>query len=76
MWRQRSRAIWLKNGDKNIKKIHGKENNRKKVSQIKKFKGEEGSWWSSQEMLRKLSHTTSRIRSLLQLRQICINFVR
>jgi hypothetical protein len=45
MWRQRSRAIWLKDGDKNTKFFHGKVGQRKRTNEIKKIKDENGRWW-------------------------------
>lgn len=45
MWRQRSRALWLKDGNKNTKFFHGKASQRNKVNQIKKIKDGSGVWW-------------------------------
>jgi hypothetical protein len=53
VWRQRCRAMWLKNGDKNTKFFHGKANQRKKSNQIKKIKDEEGMWWSGHDNVEK-----------------------
>jgi hypothetical protein len=44
IWRQRSRAIWLREGDKNTKFFHGKATQRKKVNEIKKIKDASGTW--------------------------------
>ncbi|PNX92710.1 ribonuclease H [Trifolium pratense] len=45
MWRQRSRAVWLKDGDQNTKFFHNKASQRSKVNEIKKIKDEDGVWW-------------------------------
>lgn len=45
MWHQRSRVMWLKDGDKNTKFFHNKAIQRKKVNGIKKIRDEEGTWW-------------------------------
>jgi hypothetical protein len=49
LWRQRSRAVWLKDGDKNTKFFHGKASQRKKTNAIKKLKDEDGIWWHGQD---------------------------
>lgn len=49
MWRQRSRALWLKEGDKNTKFFHGKAKQRGKTNKIKKLKNEEGIWKHGEE---------------------------
>lgn len=45
IWRQRSRAIWSKEGDKNTKFFHGKASQRKKVNELKKIKDATETWW-------------------------------
>lgn len=42
MWFQRSRALWLKDGDKNSKNFHQKATNRKIRNTIKNIRTEEG----------------------------------
>ncbi|XP_074315160.1 uncharacterized protein LOC141651341 [Silene latifolia] len=41
-WRQRSRALWLKEGDKNTKYFHQKEGQRKKKNHIAKLIDDDG----------------------------------
>ncbi|CAI8586855.1 unnamed protein product [Vicia faba] len=45
MWRQRSRALWLQEGDKNTKFFHGKADQRRRVNRIRKLKDDDGRWW-------------------------------
>jgi hypothetical protein len=54
IWRQRSRAVWLKDGDKNTKFFHGKANQRRKNNEIKKIKDEDGVWWHGQDQIEKV----------------------
>lgn len=54
LWHQRSRATWLKDGDKNTKFFHGKANQRKKTNHIKKLKDDDGVWWSGQDNVEKV----------------------
>jgi hypothetical protein len=54
MWRQRSRAVWLKDGDRNTKFFHNKANQRSKVNNIKKIKDENGVWWHGEEQVEKV----------------------
>lgn len=49
LWCQRSRAIWLQEGDKNTKFFHGKVSQRSKTNEIKKLTNEFGSWGHGQE---------------------------
>lgn len=54
MWRQRSRATWLKEGDKNSKFFHAKAKQRGKINSIKKLKDERGVWWNGRDRLEKM----------------------
>jgi len=49
MWRQRSRAVWLRDGDRNTKFFHNKASQRAKVNDITKIKDEDGVWWRGDE---------------------------
>lgn len=42
MWRQRTRAIWLRDGDRNTRFFHGKADQRRKTNTIKKMKDSNG----------------------------------
>jgi len=54
IWRQKSRAVWLKDGDKNTKFFHGKENQRSKTNEISKLKDEHGILWRGDENMERL----------------------
>lgn len=49
MWRQQSRAVWLRDGDKNNKFFHIKASQRNKVNEIKKLKDDACVWWKGAE---------------------------
>lgn len=46
MWHQRSRVLWLKQGDHNTKKIHGKASQMRSTNTINKLMGDLGCWWN------------------------------
>ncbi|GAU21788.1 hypothetical protein TSUD_329120, partial [Trifolium subterraneum] len=54
MWRQRSQAMWLKDGDRNTKFFHNKASQRSKVNNIKKIKDEDGVWWHGEEHIERV----------------------
>jgi len=54
MWRQRSRAVWLKDGDGNTKFFHNKASQRAKVNHISKLKDEDGAWWKGEEQIERV----------------------
>ncbi|KAJ9556757.1 hypothetical protein OSB04_011371 [Centaurea solstitialis] len=43
-WRQRAKAHWLKEGDRNTKFFHAFANGRRKVNRIDKLKNDHGTW--------------------------------
>lgn len=54
IWRQKSKAVWLKEGDKNTKFFHGKANQRRKVNEIANLKDDHGAWWNDYENVERL----------------------
>lgn len=44
MWRQRSKALWLKEGDQNSKFFHTKAYQRRRRNSIWSLKNERGEW--------------------------------
>lgn len=54
LWRQRSRAVWLKDGDRNTKKFHSNADQRRKTNAIKKLKDDDEVWWRGDDHLERL----------------------
>jgi hypothetical protein len=54
MWQQRSRATWLKEGDKNSKFFHAKAKQRGRINSIKKLKDDRGVWWNGRDKVEKV----------------------
>lgn len=54
MWRQRSRAMGLKQGDKNTKFFYNKASQRHKVNEIKKIKDDDGVWWRGDDKIERV----------------------
>lgn len=42
---EKSRALWLKDGDRNTKFFHGKTSQRQRTNGIKKLRDDNGGWW-------------------------------
>ncbi|XP_024195576.1 uncharacterized protein LOC112198676 [Rosa chinensis] len=53
-WRQRSRAIWLKDGDRNSAFFHRRASNRKSRNTIKGLNDEQGQWQSEPAEVQRL----------------------
>lgn len=51
MWLQRSRTLWLKEGDRNTKFFHNKANQRQKKNSINKLLSADGRWVTKKEEL-------------------------
>lgn len=49
MWHQKSRALWLNDGDRNTKFFHGKAKQNRKANHISKLKDDRGVWWRGEE---------------------------
>ncbi|XP_074283536.1 uncharacterized protein LOC141608084 [Silene latifolia] len=54
-WRQRSRAIWLKEGDRNTKFFHRKATQRKEKNHIAKLVDNEGRVWEGRDNVSKVA---------------------
>lgn len=54
LWRQRSRADWLKDRVRNTKIFHAKASHRKRTNTIQKLKNERGEWISGDTSLKEL----------------------
>ncbi|KAH6760569.1 hypothetical protein C2S51_017518 [Perilla frutescens var. frutescens] len=56
MWYQRSKALWLKEGDRNSRFFHQKANQRQKRNNIRRLKNENGDWiYKKKEIEQQLS---------------------
>jgi hypothetical protein len=49
IWRQRSKAIWLKEGDRNTKFFHASAKQRHQKNHLEKIKDEEGRLWDTEK---------------------------
>lgn len=49
IWRQRSRALCLSEGDRNKKFFHGKVEQQKRTNHIAKLKDDRGVWWKGED---------------------------
>ncbi|KAL9690018.1 hypothetical protein QQ045_010411 [Rhodiola kirilowii] len=54
LWRQRSRAEWLREGDRNTSFFHAKASQRRKSNLISKLQNKEGSWITQEEQMGEL----------------------
>ena len=55
MWRQRSRALWLREGDKNTQYFQRKATWRRKKNTISKLKDERGTWIEERSKLQEMT---------------------
>ncbi|CAM8892645.1 unnamed protein product [Rhodiola kirilowii] len=51
LWRQRSRADWLKEGDRNTSYFHAKATRRKKANTISRLQNEVGEWATDEKQM-------------------------
>ncbi len=54
MWRQRSKALWIANGDRNTKYFHGTASQRRRRNYIPGLRDERGEWHDSIERMTSL----------------------
>lgn len=55
LWKQRSRADWLKDGDRNTKFFHARASQRRKTNFISKLRDDNGAWITGEEDLNQLA---------------------
>ena len=77
MWRQKSREVWLKEGDRNTKFFHTSTINKRRINKIDRIKNDQGAWLEDRdsigsEICRQLTITLSSKgpRSLHSVREV------
>ncbi|KAK6130344.1 hypothetical protein DH2020_035901 [Rehmannia glutinosa] len=80
LWRQRGKAQWIREGDKNTAFFHARATARKHNNQIIRLKNDDGEWCETQEEINKLATTSPHCsytwRSIIAAKEVLLQGVR